>query len=135
MKLTTRRTIRSWFLGAPTGTVIGMYLVAAGVVGLGFVTDADLVVLAGFGAGVGLLYVRNMAENDACPNCRSPVRALSDRYCYVCGTRLDEIPSAPPIDERVDERHRPVGLNEIERSPAPEAIADGGESNDEEGSR
>ncbi|QKY18460.1 hypothetical protein Hrr1229_015935 [Halorubrum sp. CBA1229] len=60
------------------------------------------------------------------------VCATDDRYCATCGARLDELEAAPPIDERVDERHRPVGLEEIERSPELEAIADGGEFGDEE---
>jgi DNA-directed RNA polymerase subunit RPC12/RpoP len=85
------------------------------------------VILAGVLAGVLLFYLRDeVLPADACPNCRSRVDVQSQRYCATCGARLDEIEAAPPIDERVDERFRPVGLEELERSPDIETIADGG---------
>ena len=135
MKLTTRRTIRQWFLDAPRGTAFGLYAGAAGVTALGFFADASSVILAGVLTGVLLLYLRDeVLPADACPNCNSRIDVQSQRYCATCGERLDEIEAAPPIDDRVDERFRPVGLREIERtanrdiepSPPIEAIADGG---------
>ena len=127
MKLTTRRTIRQWFLDAPKGTAYVLYAGAAGVTALGFFADANSVILAGVLAGVLLFFLRDeVLPADACPNCNSRIDVHSQRYCATCGARLDEIEAAPPIDERVDDRFRPVGLEELERSPDIEAIADGG---------
>jgi len=140
MKLTTRRTIRQWFLDAPRGTAYALYAGAAGVTTLGFFADADSVILAGALTGVLLFYLRDsVPPADACPNCNSRINALSQRYCSTCGERLDEIEAAPPIDERVDERFRPVGLKEIERTANRDVeampIADGGESDEDEEAR
>ena len=140
MKLTTRRTIRQWFLDAPRGTAYALYAGAAGVTTLGFFADADSVILAGALTGVLLFYLRDeVLPADACSNCNSRINALSQRYCSTCGERLDEIEAAPPIDERVDERFRPVGLEELERTrPSERAsfpVADGGESDENEEAR
>ena len=127
MKLSTRRTVRQWFLDAPRGAAFALYAGAAGVTALGFFADANSVILAGVVAGVLLFYLRDeVLPADACPNCNSRIDVQSQRYCSTCGERLDEIEAAPPIDERVDERFRPVGLEELERSPDIDAIADGG---------
>ena len=127
MKLSTRRTVRQWFLDAPRGAAFALYAGAAGVTALGFFADANSVILAGVVAGVLLFYLRDeVLPADACPNCNSRIDVQSQRYCSTCGERLDEIEAAPPIDERVDERFRPVGLEELERSPDNGAIADGG---------
>jgi len=131
MKLTTRRTLRQWFLDAPYGTFYGLIGLGVALTGLGIVVEADTVALIGFLGILGVAYLHKEAEIDACPTCRSAVDATSQRYCETCGARLDELEAAPPIDERVDERFRPVGLSEIERSPPPEAIADGGKFDDE----
>lgn len=127
MKLSTRRTIRDWLLDLPDGTMLAVGAATVGLILLGVFTSADAVVLAGFLGFLGVIYLNSMVWSDACPTCRSAVTATSERYCSTCGTRLDELAAAPAIDERVDERFRPVGLEEIERSPAPETIADGGE--------
>jgi hypothetical protein len=127
MKLTTRRTLRQWFLDAPYGTFYGLIGLGAALIGLGIVVEADAVALVGFLGILGVAYLHEESKTDACPTCRSAVDATSRRYCSTCGARLDELEAAPPIDERVDERFRPVGLNEIERSPPVATIADGGE--------
>jgi hypothetical protein len=132
MKLRTRRAIRGWLLGLPDKTLLVAGVAAAGVAVLGFVTETTSVGLAGLMAFLGIIYINGETPYDVCPNCRYRVSALGCRYCPTCGTRLDELEAAPPIDERIDERHRPVGLEEIERSPDVEAIADGGEFNDAE---
>lgn len=133
MKLTTRRTIRQWFLDAPRGTAYILYVGAAGVTALGFFADANSVILVGVLTGVLLFFLRDeVLPADACPNCNSRIDVHSQRYCATCGARLDGIEAAPPIDERVDERFRPVGLEELERSPDIEAIADGGSYDEEE---
>jgi len=130
MKLSTRRTIRGWLLDLPDRTLLVTLLAAAGVAILGLVTETGAVFLGGFFAALGVVYLNGETRYDACPNCRSKVNALGERYCPTCGARLDDLDAAPPIDERIDERHRPVGLEEIERSPDVEAIADGGEFNE-----
>lgn len=127
MKLETRRTVRRWLLEAPSGTFPAILATMAGVMLLGIFVETPSVGAVGFLAVLGAIYVRNVSGIDACPNCRSEVQPMVDRYCVTCGMRLDGVEAAPPIDERVDERHRPVGLEEIERSPPVEAIADGGE--------
>ncbi|EMA64668.1 hypothetical protein C469_00390 [Halorubrum lipolyticum DSM 21995] len=75
--------------------------------------------------------VREIVQFDACPTCNSKVAATSERFCSTCGARLDALEAAPPIDDRVDERFRPVGLEELERREPPERepnpVADGGE--------
>ena len=127
MKLSTRRTVRQWFLDAPRGAAFALYAGAAGVTGLGFLADANSVILAGVVAGILLFFLRDeVLSADACPNCNSRINVHSQRYCSTCGARLDEIEAAPPIDERVDERFRPAGLEELERSPDIDPIADGG---------
>jgi len=140
MKLTTRRTIRQWFLDAPQGTAYALYAGAAGVTTLGFFADADSVILVGVLTGVLLFYLRDeVLPADACSNCNSRIDVHSQRYCSTCGERLDEIEAAPPIDERVDERFRPVGLEELERTRPSERdsfpVADGGESDEDEEAR
>ncbi|KOX93262.1 zinc ribbon domain-containing protein [Halorubrum sp. ASP121] len=140
MKLTTRRTIRQWFLDAPRGTAYALYAGGAGVTALGFFADADSVILAGVLTGLLLFFLRDsVLPADACPNCNSRIDVHSQRYCSTCGERLDEIEAAPPIDERVDERFRPVGLEELERTRpserAPSPITDGGESDEHEEAR
>jgi hypothetical protein len=64
---------------------------------------------------------------------------MKSRFCATCGERLDDIEAAPPIDERVDERFRPVGLEELERREPPERapapVTDGGESDEHEEAR
>jgi DNA-directed RNA polymerase subunit RPC12/RpoP len=140
MKLTTRRTIRQWFLDAPRGTAYALYAGAAGVTALGFFADADSVILAGVLTGLLLFFLRDsVLPADACPNCNSRIDVHSQRYCSTCGERLDEIEAAPPIDERVDERFRPVGLEELERTRpserAPSPVTDGGESDEHEEAR
>ena len=139
MKLTTRRTIRQWFLDAPRGAAFTLYAGAVGVTALGFFADADSVIFAGVVAGILLFYLRNEVRHDACPNCKVRVNVLSQRYCSTCGERLDEVEAAPPTDERVDERFRPVGLEELERQQPPERapnpVADGGERDEHEEAR
>jgi len=126
MKLDTRRTIRGWLLDMPDKTLLVALFAAVGVAILGLLTETDAVFFGGFLAAVGVVYVNSESPYDACPSCNSKVNALGERYCPTCGARLDNLDAAPPIDERVDERFRPVGLEEIERSPDIEAIADGG---------
>ncbi|WP_179233600.1 zinc ribbon domain-containing protein [Halorubrum ezzemoulense] len=126
MKLSRRREIRGWLLNRPDGTLFWAILGAFGVGVLGLVTGADAVFAGGFLAGLAGIYVGSEVPYDACPTCRSKVDAVSERYCATCGARLDELEAAPPIDERVPERFRPFGLEEIERSPDIETIADGG---------
>ncbi|AZQ14538.1 hypothetical protein DOS48_06680 [Halorubrum sp. PV6] len=67
------------------------------------------------------------------------MNATGERFCATCGERLDEIEAAPPIDERVDERFRPVGLEDLERRDsaerAPAPATDGGESDANEEAR
>ncbi|OYR55526.1 hypothetical protein DJ73_02165 [Halorubrum sp. Ea1] len=138
MKLDTRRRIRSWLLDMPNATLAVAGVAAGGVVVLGFATETFTVGAAGALVLLGVFYVNGVAPYDVCPACRSDVCALCDRYCATCGARLDELEAARPMDERVDERNRPVGLEEIEReawsgrSPALEKIADGGEFNEPE---
>ncbi|WP_255212507.1 zinc ribbon domain-containing protein [Halorubrum sp. CBA1229] len=132
MKLSTRRTIRGWLLDLPDKTLLAALFAAGAVSVLGIVTETDSVFLGGVIAVLGVIYVNAEVPYDTCPNCRSKVNALGERYCPTCGARLDELEAAPPIDERVDERFRPLNLEEIERSPELEAIADGGEFGDEE---
>ena len=127
MKLSTRRAIRGWLLNRPDGTLFWAILGAFGVGVLGLVTGADAVLVGGFLAGLAGVYVDSEVPYDACPTCRSKVDAVSERYCPTCGARLDELEAAPAIDERVDERYRPLGLEQVERSPPVDAIADGGE--------
>jgi tRNA(Ile2) C34 agmatinyltransferase TiaS len=132
MKLSTRRTIRGWLLDLPDKTLLAALFAAGAVAVLGIVTETDAVFLGGVIAVLGVIYVNAEVPYDTCPNCRSKVNALGERYCPTCGARLDELEAAPPIDDRVDERFRPLNLEEIERSPKLEAIADGGEFGDEE---
>ena len=132
MKLDTRRRIRGWLLDMPERTMLVALLAAVGVALLGIFTEADAVFLGGFLAALTVVYVNSETPYDTCPACRSKVNALGERYCATCGARLDDLEAAPPIDERVDERFRPVGLREIERSPPPETIADGGEFDEPE---
>jgi len=126
MKLDTRRAIRGWLLNRPDGTLFWTGVGALGVAILGLVIRADAVFVAGFLVSFGAVYIDSTVKADSCPTCRSKVNAVGDRYCSTCGARLDDLEAAPPIDERVAERHRPVGLEEIERSPDVETIADGG---------
>ncbi|OYR59935.1 zinc ribbon domain-containing protein [Halorubrum ezzemoulense] len=126
MKLSTRRAVRGWLLNRPDGTLFWAGLGAFGVALLGAFTDTGAVLAGGMLASVSLFYLRDMVWADACPTCRAAVDVTDERYCSTCGTRLDELEAAPPIDERVAERHRPVGLEDVERSPPVEAIADGG---------
>ncbi|WP_050032295.1 hypothetical protein [Halorubrum halophilum] len=139
MKLSTRRTVRQWFLDSPRGTAYALYAASLGLIALGTVADADIVGVTGILAGVGLFYVRDQIKFDACSNCKTSVNAMSSRFCATCGHRLDDLEAAPPIDERVDERFRPVGLEHLERTPArdqaPAPVADGGESDESEGDR
>ena len=139
MKLTTRRTVRKWFLDAPSGTAYALYAAAVGVTALGVFADAAVVTVAGFGAGMALFVLRDSCRFDACPRCNSSVNAMKSRFCATCGERLDDIEAAPPIDERVDERFRPVGLEELERREPPERapapVTDGGESDEHEEAR
>ena len=100
-----------------------------GLLVLGGVTGTDLVFGVGLAGLLGVVYIAGNVDFDACPNCRMEVSATGDRYCATCGARLDELEAAPPLDERGDERHRPVNLKGIERSPDVGAIADGGEFN------
>lgn len=132
MKLSTRRTIRSWLLDLPDRTLLGMGIGFTGLLLLGGYTETDLVFGVGLAGLLGVIYVAGNVDHDACPTCRSAVNATSDRYCPTCGARLDDLEAAPPIDERVDERFRPVGLSEIERSSPPETIADGGTMNEDD---
>jgi len=127
MKLDTRRRIRSWLLDMPDSTLAVAGVAATGVAVLGGITETFAVGAAGAVALLGIIHVYGEMPYDVCPACRSDVCALCDRYCQTCGARLDELEAALPMDERVDERNRPVGLEEIERSPDVEAIADGGE--------
>ena len=139
MKLSTRRTVRQWFLDAPSGTTYALYAAAAGVTALGVFADAAVVTLAGFGAGMGLFVLRDRFRFDACPRCNSSVNAMKSRFCATCGERLNDLEAAPPIDERVEERFRPVGLEELERRDsaerAPAPVTDGGESDAHEEAR
>jgi len=138
MKLRTRRTLRSWLLDLPDLTLPAVGISFAGLLLLGGVTSTDAVFGVGIAGLLAVLYVAGNVGSDACPNCRSEVSATGDRYCRTCGARLDDLEAAPPIDERVDERFRPVGLEELERdawserSPPPATIADGGEFDESE---
>ncbi|EMA71745.1 zinc ribbon domain-containing protein [Halorubrum distributum] len=137
MKLTTRRTVRQWFLDAPRGAFYGLLALMAGLIVVGAVTETDWSVLSGIVGLIAVFYFHGESEMDACPTCRAAVNATSERYCPTCGARLDDLEAAPPIDERVDERFRPVGLEHLEREPEPDkqpaAMADGGDrKNDKE---
>ena len=139
MKLTTRRTVRQWFLDAPRGAAYALYAAAVGVTALGVFADAAVVTFAGVGAGIALIVLRDHARFDTCPRCNYKVNAMKSRFCATCGERLDEIEAAPPIDDRVDERFRPAGLEELERQEPPERapapVTDGGESEEHEEAR
>ena len=132
MKLSTRRTIRGWLLDFPDKTLLAAAVGFVGLLLLGGITETDVVFGVGLFGLLGVIYLKGNVRFDACPNCRSEVIATSERYCSTCGARLDDLEAAPPIDERVAERHRPVGLTEIERSPPPATIADGGEMDESE---
>ena len=127
MKLSTRRMLRRQLLDLPNGTLFAGIVGAAGVALLGVFTDTGTVFAGGILAVVGVAYVRDTVWTDACPTCRAAVEVTDERYCSTCGARLDDVEAAPPIDERVPERYRPLGLEEVERSPPVDAIADGGE--------
>lgn len=133
MKLTLRRKVRRVLLDVPYGTSAVVAAALLGVAGLGLYTETDSVLLFGILAFFGFLFVRDEADADICPTCRAKVNAFDDRYCVTCGDRLDELPAAPPIDDRVDERYRPVGLSELENPelPAPSPATDGGEERSE----
>ncbi|KDS91770.1 hypothetical protein FK85_19355 [Halorubrum saccharovorum] len=139
MKLSTRRTVRQWFLDTPPGTATALYGAALGLTALGFLADADSVIFTGIVAAVGLLILRDRVRFDACSNCKNSVIATSERYCSTCGHRLDGLEAAPPIDDRVDERFRPVGLEHLERESArdqaPPPVADGGDRDEHEEAR
>jgi len=126
MKLSTRRGIRGWLLNRPDNTLFWTGVGAFGVALLGVFTDTGAVFAGGMLVSVGLFYLRVTVWADACPTCRDVVDVTDERYCSTCGARLDKLEAAPPIDERVAERHRPNGLEDVERSPPVEAIADGG---------
>lgn len=127
MNISTRRAVRRWLLDAPAGVGYVVVLAAVAVGAVGLYADVPVAVLGGVFGAIGYFVVRDSAEMDLCPTCNSKVSATSERFCSVCGTRLDELPAAPPIDERVPEEYRPVGLEELERSsPAQLAAADGG---------
>lgn len=126
ISLETRRAVRSWALDAPRGTgyiIIGAF-VAIGVVGV--YAGVDVAVLGGVLGAAGYLWLLGLSESDLCPQCNSEVIATAERYCSTCGHRLEELPAAPPIDERVAEEARPVDLERLERGPAQLAAADGG---------
>lgn len=131
MKLSTRRKIRRWFLDAPDGTVYGLLALAIGAAALGVVEEASSVVIASVVFGLGVWFIRANCRDEACPTCNSKVDALDERFCSTCGERLDGLDAAPPIDDRVDERLRPVGLEDLERSGPPKEpvmpVSDGGE--------
>jgi len=137
MKLTTRRRIRQWFLDAPYGTLYGLLGLGVALIVLGVFTETDSLILIGFVGSLGVYYAYTESKSDSCPTCRSLVYATSERYCSTCGTRLDELHAAPPIDDRVEERFRPVGLEEYEREStpvdAPVPVADGGDTKENEG--
>ncbi|WP_281195839.1 zinc ribbon domain-containing protein [Halorubrum sp. F4] len=135
MRLATRRTIRRWYLDAPEGTFYALLIASVAVLALGVIVDAGAVAIAGMVGGLSLFWLRGMWTTDACSNCRAEINALKQRYCSCCGYRLDDVEAAPPIDERIPERRRPIELNELERSPPVETIADGGEFADTEGHR
>jgi hypothetical protein len=126
MKLETRRTIRGWLLSLPDKTPLVLGVGSAGVALLGLLIDTPSLFAVGFGGLVGVVYVYGQIRRDACQNCRAEVDVLDERYCSTCGALLDDLKAAPPLDERVAERFRPLGLEEIERSPEIDAIADGG---------
>lgn len=126
MKLDTRRAIRGWLLSLPGSTPTVLKVGSAGLAGLGLLIDTPAVFAIGFAGLVGVVFLHGQVRRDVCQNCRSEVDVFAERYCSTCGARLDELEAAPPIDERVPERFRPLGLEEVERSPPVEAIADGG---------
>lgn len=126
MKLDTRRTVRSWLLSLPDRTSLVLGVGSAGLAGLGLLLDATPLFAVGFIGVFSVIYVHGQVRRDACRNCRAEVDVFDDRYCRTCGGRLDDLEAAPPLDERVEERFRPHGLEEIERSPPVDAIADGG---------
>ena len=126
MKLDTRRTIRSWLLSLPDSTPLVLGVGSAGLALLGLLIDTTPLFAVGFGGLVGVVYVHGQIRRDACQNCRAEVDVFDERYCPTCGARLDDVEAAPAIDERVPERFRPLGLEQVERSPDVDAIADGG---------
>jgi len=136
MKLSTRRVIRGWFLEAPDGTVYALYALAISVAGLGVLEEASGVVIGAAVFGLGVYFLRDLSTYDACQTCNSQVDALEERFCSTCGERLDDLDAAPPIDDRVDERFRPVGLEDLEQTEPPKEpgmpVADGGEGVHEE---
>ena len=126
MKLSTRRSIRGWLLSLPDSTPLVLGVGSAGLAGLGLLLDAAALAAVGFIGVLGVVYVHGQVRRDACQNCRAEVDVFDERYCPTCGVRLDDLEAAPPLDERVAERFRPLGLEEVERSPPIDAIADGG---------
>jgi len=130
MKLDTRRRIRGWLLEMPDATLLWTAVAGIGLMVLGIITETSAVFGVGFAVALAAIYVNGIASSDACPNCRSDVNATADRYCVTCGARLDDLEAAPPIDERVDERNRPVGIRALEqrawaeRSPYPDVDDD-----------
>mgnify|MGYP006282007613 CR=1 FL=1 len=130
MKLETSRKVRQATLDAPRGFwyILGFMFVL--LAGAGLYTDANGIFLLGAAGVIGVFYLRMESEQDVCPTCNSAVSALSDRYCDVCGHRLDDLEAAPPIGERVSEKHRPVGLEAIEAKRTA-LEADGGEIEDD----
>ncbi|OYR65884.1 hypothetical protein [Halorubrum ezzemoulense] len=126
MKLSTRRAVRGWLLSLPDSTPTVLKVGSAGLAGLGMLIDTAAVFAIGFAGLVGAVYLHGQVRRDACQNCRAEVDVFAERYCPTCGARLDDLEAVPPLDERVPERFRPVGLEDVERSPPVEAIADGG---------
>lgn len=131
MKLTVRRKVRRVLFDTPYGTTATILVAVLAVTALGIYTDTNTVVLVGVACFVGFWLLWEESYYDVCPTCRSKVDAIDDRYCVTCGERLDELPASPPIDERVDERHRPVGLSDLERPATQVPTTDGGEARSE----
>jgi hypothetical protein len=132
MKLETIRKVRQATLDAPRGFwyIFGSMFVL--IAAAGSYTGVDSVTAVGVIGVVGVFWLRMESANDVCPTCNSQINALSDRYCDVCGHRLDDIEAAPPIGERVSKKYRPVGLESIEATHTPVQATDGGEIEDEE---
>jgi hypothetical protein len=108
VKLSVRRAVRQTLLDVPYGASVVIVVTLLGVAALGLYTEVNSVSLLEPLGFLRFLFVRDEAEADICPTCRAKVSAFDDRYCVTYGERLDELPAAPPIDDRVENVSRPT---------------------------
>jgi len=127
MKLTTRRTLRQWFLDAPYGTFYGLIGLGAALIGLGIVVEADAVALVGF---LGILGWPTSTRSPR-PTRARRVGPLWTRPHGATVRPAGRVSTKPKRRRRSTSARRravPTGQAErIERSPPVATIADGGE--------